>query len=513
MPPSFLPSGLLHRAPLVCALGVALAAGACGGSADGLRPTTGDGGAGGSDGTPADAGGAGGAGAGGTAGGAGGSPVMGADATVTVDVTRPHQALVGFGAAVAFYNNFLSAQGGDLYKVLFSDLGLDILRIANWYQNQTATGTTPTTPFTDRDTVTIVQKATTALGHPPQILMSAWSPPAYLKSNGTTKGTRGTLLQTAGVYQYGALADWWVRSLAAYAAEGVVPAYISIQNEPDFFNAGWETCQLDAAENATNAGYGRALDAVYTAIQGATTLAAKPLLVGPETAGISRTTLQTYWANVNAAQVGAVAHHLYSGGATGSNPPADTFFNSMVAVAGTAAAAGKPIFMTEFAPTAPTLFDTAWLIHDALTTEGVSAYVYWDLIWAPPAANTMATSLVTIQSAASGSAYTINDVYYAVKHFAKWTDPGWQRVEATASVAPVKASAFVSPDGTMLTIVLLNTDTASHLVSVDSGGFVSSSAKAYRTSGTAERAADTPLGPGTALTLPARAIATVVLGP
>ena len=70
------------------------------------------------------------------------------------------------------------------------------------------------------------------------------------------------MLQSAGAYEYAQFADWWVRSIAAYTAQGVVPDYISIQNEPDFFNAGWETCQLDTAEDATNAGYGRALDAV-----------------------------------------------------------------------------------------------------------------------------------------------------------------------------------------------------------------------------------------------------------
>jgi glucuronoarabinoxylan endo-1,4-beta-xylanase len=356
--------------------------------------------------------------------------------------------------------------------------------------------------------------------------MSSWSPPAYLKSNATTKGTRGTLIQSAGAYQYASFGDWWVRSLAAYADAGVVPDYISIQNEPDFFNAGWETCQFDAVESATNAGYGRALDAVSAAIQGST-LATKPALVGPETTGINNNATGRYLANIDAAgaDFAVVAHHLYNGGASGMDPAPDSFATSMANVV--TAAAGKPIFMTEFAPAAPSMFNTAWMIHDALTTEGVSAYIYWGLIWAPPATATAAPAgLITIQGAASTSPYTINDTYYAMKHFAKWTDPDWTRVGASASLPAVKASAFVSPDGASLTVVLLNTDTTAHVVAVDRGGFAFGTASAYRTSdgsagdgaagtapATTERAAAIAFDPATTFALPARAIATLVLAP
>jgi glucuronoarabinoxylan endo-1,4-beta-xylanase len=449
--------------------------------------------------------------------GSGGAPGAGGDdGTGPVDVTvriapdERHQTLVGFGGAVAFYTNFLSDRTDDIFTVLFSDLGLDILRVANWYQNQTATGTSVSTGFSDTATVAIIRKATMALGHPPLILMSSWSPPAYLKSNGITKGSRGSLLRTGGVVQYEAFADWWVRSLDAYAANGVVPDYISVQNEPDFYNAGWETCQFDATEGATNAGYGRALDAVATAIAGST-LASKPQIIGPETVGISGTVVPRYLATMNSAAFSAVAHHLYSGGATGADPAPDSYATAMANAA--TAAAGKPIFMTEFSPAAPSLFNTAWMIHQALTVESVSACIYWGLIWAPPAAaGTSPSGLVTIAGAAPSSSYTINDTYWAVKHFARWTDPGWTRVGASASDAAIKATAFVSPDGASMTVVLLNSDADAHVVSVATGGFVGATATVYRTSGAAERAAALSFDTAT-VALPARAVASVVITP
>jgi glucuronoarabinoxylan endo-1,4-beta-xylanase len=366
--------------PLMIAAVAALAPVACGAHTGGERGDPGTGGADGSGGVAGTVGGLGGSGGSGAGGSSG--PVS-PDVTVTLNLDERHQTLVGFGGAVAFYTNFLSARSDDIFTVLFADLGIDILRIGNWYQNQPATGTTTTTAFTDSAIVAVVQKARAALGHAPKLLMSSWSPPAYLKSNATTKGTRGSLIQSGGVFQYGPFADWWVRSLAAYAAQGVVPDYISIQNEPDFFNAGWETCQLDAAEGAINAGYGRALDAVATAIQGSS-LASKPEIVGPETAGVGNNAVQRYLANMAAAQFSTVAHHLYNGGGGGNDPAPDSYATPSTNVASAAAAAGKPIFMTEYAPAAPSLFNTAWMIHDALTTESASAYIYWGLIWAPP---------------------------------------------------------------------------------------------------------------------------------
>jgi glucuronoarabinoxylan endo-1,4-beta-xylanase len=404
---------------------------------------------------------------------------------------------VGFGAAAAYNAALLAGRTDDIYQVLFVDSGLDILRLGNWYQNQGSTATSPTSPFTDQVAVQIVQMATAARGGtPPTILMSSWTPPAYLKSNGVTRPPvnngsgavtpAGTLVQNDGVYAYSDFGDWWARALQAYAEQGIVPDYVSIQNEPDFFSKQWETCVFGATEGASvagisAAGYGQALDAVYGAIQAAD-LASPPVLLGPETTGFRDNIVQKYMNGLNAAELGGVAHHMY--GATGDNPAPDTFDGAMGDVARTASAAALPTFMTEYSPNAPTMFDTALLINNALTTENVSAYIYWELIWHE---GTFDTGLVTIDRRSPGLPYTINDLYYALKHFARWTDPGWVRVDATSSVSSMRASAFVSPDGNSLTLVLLNTGAEDHVVAVSPGAFPFGSLTIYRTSGDSER--------------------------
>jgi glucuronoarabinoxylan endo-1,4-beta-xylanase len=439
--------------------------------------------------------------------------------SVVIDTTVPHQTLVGFGAATAYQAYLLSGRNDDIFKILFVDSGLDILRLGNWYQNQNSPNATPTTPFSDSAAVQIVQKATAARGGtPPKILMSAWSPPAYLKSNGITRpnhgvdaGTThavGTLIQTNGAYAYADYADWWVRSLQAYADQGVVPDYISIQNEPDFFTNGWETCLWGPTEGATlegitTAGYGQALDAVYNAIQ-SSTLVTRPVLVGPETDVIGDNLVQKYLAGLNLAQLGAIAHHLY--GSTEDNPNPDWFNGSMGGVGKAAAAAGLPTFMTEYSPNAPTMVDTAWLIHNALTVENVAAYIYWELVWSN---STPPTGLVSIDSPLGSSTYTINDLTYALKHFARWTDPGWVRVDATSSTSSVRASAFVSPDGDSLTLVLLNTGAKNHMVAVTPGTFKFGTLAIYRSSGDSERTTRVELESDGSLRLPPRSIATL----
>jgi glucuronoarabinoxylan endo-1,4-beta-xylanase len=439
--------------------------------------------------------------------------------SVAVDAALPHQTLVGFGAATAYQPSLLSRRNDDIYKVLFVDSGLDILRLGNWFQNQ-GKDTTPATGFSDQAGVQIVQKATAARGGVrPKLLMSSWTPPAYLKSNGVTKPgygntttPPGTLIQKDGGYAYADFADWWVRSLQAYAAQGIMPDYISIQNEPDFFINQWETCLFGATEGGTvegiaGAGYGQALDAVYDGIQAAG-LASPPVLLGPETTGFGDDIVQKYMNGVNAAQLGGVAHHMY--GTTEDNPSADWFDGAMRDVARTGASVGLPTFMTEYSPNAPTMFDTALLINNAMTVENASAYIYWELIWND--ANPQ-TGLVSVPQGLGDMPYTINDIYYALVHFARWTDPGWVRVDTKVNASSVRASAYLSPEGTALTLVLLNADGKEHFVTVNAGAFPYGTLAVYRTSdgasGDSERVAPAALEADGSLAMPPRSIATV----
>jgi glucuronoarabinoxylan endo-1,4-beta-xylanase len=449
--------------------------------------------------------------AGPAAGGAGfggvGGPVGPVNATVTIDIASRFQTMEGFGGALAFYANFLSdhPNRNEIYDLIFRDLGLDILRIGNWYQ----------TSLVDAPTVAVVAAATASLGHAPRLLMSSWSPPASLKSNADTKNG-GTLIQQNGAFAYDAFGQWWLDALRAYAARGVRPDFISIQNEPDFV-ASWETCLFGPGEGIdalhagiSVAGYDRALEAVFARVQ---SLAPPPQLLGPEVSGIGANKVQGYLARLNLAHIAGIAHHLYSGGLPAPATP-DSFSASMQSLATTAGGISR--FMTEFASTPQDMFATAWLIHNAVTIEGASAYIYWDLTWAslPGPSSGLVTTENPYQTATwtTAKGYIIRDSYYALKHYSRWIDTGWTRVGATTSSAALKASAFVSPDGRKTTVVLLNTGTTTLNVALATGTWTFASSDIFRTAGNADRTREIgPLSSGGILELPPRSIATAAL--
>ena len=181
-----------------------------------------------------------------------------ADATVTVDVGQRFQVLEGFGASVAWYGDWLTKhpRKREIYELMFRDLGLDILRLRNSYRE--------TGGNFDPVAAELVSEATSSLDHAPSVLLTSWSPPARLKANGKTE-CRGesscTLKQENGSFLYAEFADYWRQALHAYAALGVNPTWISIQNEPDFIPPSWEGCRFDAGEG-TYPSYQKALAAV-----------------------------------------------------------------------------------------------------------------------------------------------------------------------------------------------------------------------------------------------------------
>jgi len=429
--------------------------------------------------------------------------------TATIDTTKKYQIIEGLGGATAFYAGWVTAHPykEEIYSNAFAGLNLSMLRLGDWYRYQT-----PPAGF-DSAATEIVSNANRVLGHPVPVYMSSWSPPAFLKSNGQT-GNGGTLIYTNGGFAYTNFAQYWFDSIQAYQANGVALTWMSIQNEPDF-TASYDSCIFDPTEDTVNgtnyASYSKALDAVYRRL---TNLPSPPKLLAPEPVHISFNDLNGYAATMNSNGFYGVAHHLYGdGGSSG-----DSFLNALRSATNVFPA--KPHFMTEYGDVFD-LIECANLIHDCLVVEQVSGYNHWSLVW--PGTN---GGLIQIENPfASPSTWTnappgtptqsqgwwYSPCYWSMKHFSYFIQPGYQRVSATDDDNNVRSSAYLSPNGLRLVVVLINTNASvSSAMSLEFSPFAAGKSSVYQT-------ADTnyyfqPLGSLTnGQVLPPRSLTTVVL--
>jgi glucosylceramidase len=186
--------------------------------------------------------------------GAGSSP------NITVDDTQHLQQMDGFGAAITdssawlIYNHMSASQRNTLMTNLFgtsasnpTSIGLSFVRIpmgasdfsvtgAYSYDDLPAGQTDPTLAKFSiaHDTSYILPVLQQAYQLNPSIRFMAnpWSPPAWMKTNGSmigvVNGQTGTLISS----DYGPLAQYFVKFIQAYQAQGIPIYAITPQNEP-----------------------------------------------------------------------------------------------------------------------------------------------------------------------------------------------------------------------------------------------------------------------------------------
>jgi len=424
------------------------------------------------------------------------------NATGKVDFGDVHQELEGFGASGAWYENWITPgmpepNRSNLYDTLFRDSGFDIYRVRNSYGYDSN--------YITR-TKEIVQAAKTR--NPSlKVLNSAWSPPAYLKSNNDINSypQPGTLKKDAnGVYMYDEYANWWAASLAAFESNNIHLDYVSIQNEPDY-EATYDSCKFLPTQDSNYAGYDQALEHVYqkfNSVMGPN----MPKLLSPDGGGIGVS--QPYInALVDANHVYGYAHHLYMDG--DYNYP-DNFIPGMQSFARNYGY--KPLLQTEYGKLDGQRTDfnvamnTARHIHNSLVYEGVRAYLYWDLFWGPD------SGLVSFTTY-GGRDYTINPIYYAFKHYSYFTDPNWYRVEASTDSNGLRIAAFKNPGDSNLTVVVLNVSpTVDVNLSLSLVDFNATSSAVYRTKSDANFAYIGTFNQSQPLLLPKNSITTISMG-
>ena len=425
-----------------------------------------------------------------------------APVTLRIVPEKRHQMMIGFGGALTWYSERVlsSPHRTELTRLLFDELGADIIRFKNWYYPDGYPATTDPEQigsersdfFATREFFQLARAADPEV----KVLLSSWSPPAGLKGNGSQR--EGTLKQEGGVFVYDALAQYWVDSLDHIGFE---PDYISIQNEPGFITPDWDTCAWRPWETEDYPSYTIAFDRVYDRIKDREN---PPLMIGPEVENVGwvswgSNTFEEFTAPLKGKDhLAAYAYHLYN-------------FSSAASMEGHGELnairtnyADKPNFMTEFSKSSMDWLDSALAIHHSVTEANAAAYIYWELAW--DAGSPSAAIGLT-----AGGDYSVGPHYYTIKHFSKFIDQGFQRLELTGQSALCRATAYVSPSGKRVVVVALNRGSGSQSVSWDLPSLSVTSASGYQSTDDAFFQELASVDTADTVVLPARSLTTFVI--
>ena len=440
-------------------------------------------------------------------------PNPGVNVQIGIAPQTQHQTMVGFGAALSWYTNWIyygdDANDAAIEQLMFEDLGIDVIRFKNWYYpNNYPTNTDPTDLETQSafDTTNRLHAAAKAANSDVQILLSSWSPPANLKSN-DERSNGGTLKSDAGGFMYDELAQYWVDVLDNL---GWSPEYLSFQNEPGWV-ASWDSCILRPTETATNAGYAEASDAIWNAIKDRPNV---PKMLGSESENIGNSS----WPDWNGGSavntfealntplltrpyVAAHGYHTYNiyNEATIDHTSTisrlrmirDDFDD-------------RPNWMTEWSKDGLDWLQTARVIHNTVVEANCASYIFWKLAWDGASNDTMIGLQVD-------GTYEIRPHYYMLKHYSKHVDMGDKRIKISSDDNSVKVSGYLSADNTRITLVAINKAIASRDIDLNHpslpigsiAGYQSVAGNFYQTMAGLDAAAP--------ITLPASSMTTFVI--
>jgi glucosylceramidase len=406
----------------------------------------------------------------------------GSDAlTITVDPSREYQEMEGFGASITdssahvLYGLDRRTRDATMRR-LFGDNKLSVLRqpmgasdfVAgdHYTYDDLPPGRTDydMSEFSiahDRAQILPLLRQARALNPRLTIVASPWSPPAWMKTNGSLIG--GRLIDDPRIYA--AYARYFVEFVRAYRREGVPVHAVTVQNEPQNRNpSGYPGMDLPVAQEAKLiVAIGRALRAarLKTRILGydhnwsmhPDDIASTPPGEEPETeyaADLLRSEAARY--------VDGTAFHCYSG-----DPSRQTELHR--------AFPDKEIWFTECSgshgpadPPAQVFSDTLrWHARNlvlGVTRNWGETVVNWNLALDPAGGphNGGCDTCTGVVTVGPGNTVTENAEYHTLGHLSRFVKPGAERIASTSFGTTgwngqIMDAAFMDRDGRIALVV------------------------------------------------------------
>ena len=388
------------------------------------------------------------------------SPVV---SLIEVDATVTYQQIVGFGAAMTdasaylFMHRMPAKDRDAVMRDLFGrdiGIGLSIVRVPmgasdfslrhySYDDMPPSESDSALTRFSiDEDRAEKIPLLKRALAINPQLKLTAspWSPPAWMKSSGSL--IKGTLLPR----YYDSFADYFVKFIQAYGAEGLPIYAIMVQNEPNFEPDDYPGMRLESPARARVIGDH----------------------LGPrlERAGI-KTMIWDWDHNWDVPQspldvlaypaarkyVQGVAWHCYGGDVSAQSKVHDAFPDKDAWF--TECSGGE--WATNFGDNLKFNVGTLVIGGTRNWARGVSLWnLALDEKFGPHKGGCgNCRGVVTVES--KTGAYTRNVEYYSLGHASKFVLPGAYRIKSESADTALANVAFRNPDGYTKVLIVLNT--------------------------------------------------------
>jgi O-glycosyl hydrolase len=377
--------------------------------------------------------------------------------SVTVDFGTTYQTIRGFGGASVWLNQMPTAVAKALFSPT-SGLNLSILRVRIGPQGTASGGGTYGMPYEYGDWDYELANGQEAVNNNPNAIVFAtpWTPPASMKSNGST------IMGSLNTSSYADYANYLEDFVSFFNTNAGFKLYaVSMQNEPDakvtYESCAWTPQQMDTwvANNASTI----------------TTDPYSTKLIMPESESFSPAVAAPTLNDPNAeGLVSIIGGHIY-----GVSPAPYTI---------PAGDSPKEIWMTEYGPLsnaqltfAGALSPYGISIHNSMVNGQYNAYVWWGMF-----GNSTGSCATTAGTCGlvdnSGNVTVMGEV---MGQYSKFIQPGYVRALATATpVSGVYVSAYTGEDQSgnqhyVIVAINVNSSVAEPLsVTLDNGSSVTS---------------------------------------
>jgi glucosylceramidase len=420
--------------------------------------------------------------------------------TITVDPSRSYQTMRGFGASItdssavvlsrlhpaartAAMTDLFSPTRGDGLSVLRQPMGASDFVAGDFYTyddvpaGETDYAMEDFTIAHDRPRILPLLRQALALNPDLTVVATPWSPPAWMKTNGSLIG--GRLIDTPAIYQ--AYARYFVKFVQGYRKAGVPVDAVTLQNEPQNRHpSAYPGTDLPAAqEEKLAAAVGTAFDAAgldtlilgydhnWSEHQG--DIDSTPPGADPETDYPYR-----LLRSPEAQRFDGIAYHCYAGDSSDMTKFHDTFPSAELWFTECSGSHGP----TD--PPAQVFSDTLkWHTRNlvlGVTRNWASTMVNWNLALDPTGGphNGGCGTCTGVLTVGPGQTVTRSAEYYTLGHLARFVRPGAHRIASTSFGTTgwngaVMDTAFRNPDGTIV-LVAHNENDAPATFAVAQGG-------------------------------------------